>query len=75
MYKSNMSHFNALMREIKYVIDTKHYCHQMKPDLNLNGPWEISGYSDAYYAVNKNTWKSVTGYIILIDVVVIVWRL
>ena len=26
MYESNMSHYKALIRAIKYVVDTKDYC-------------------------------------------------
>ena len=39
MDKANMRHYKAIMCAIKYVIDTKYYCFQMKPDINLNGPW------------------------------------
>ena len=45
-----MSHYNSLLHAIKYVIDTKYYFYQMKPDGNINGPREIFGYSDADYA-------------------------
>ena len=33
----------------------------MKLDGNINGPWEILGYSDAEYAGDNNTQKSVIG--------------
>ena len=56
-----MIHYKALIREIKYVIDTKDYFYQMKPYININGPWELFDYSDAYYAVDNDTQKSVTG--------------
>ena len=47
MDKANMSHYKALLSSIKYAIDTKDYFYQVKPDGNINGPWEIHGYSDA----------------------------
>ena len=47
----------------------------MKLEVNINVPWKLRGYSDAYYARDNDTWKIVTGYIILINVVVISWRL
>ena len=47
----------------------------MKPDGNINGPWEIRGYSDADYAGDNDTKKSVTGYIVLINGSVTAWRL
>ena len=36
-----MSHYKALLRAIKYVMDAKDYFYQMKPDGNINGPWEL----------------------------------
>ena len=56
-----MSHYKALLRAINYIIDTKDYFYQMKPDVNINGPWELCGYSDADYPGDNDTWKSVTG--------------
>ena len=47
----------------------------MKPYRNINGQWEIHDYSDADYAGYNSTWKSATGYIVLIDGAVIDWRL
>ena len=59
--KANMSHQKALLLEIKYLIYTKDYCYQMKPDMKINGPWELHVYSDADYAGDNYTRKSVTG--------------
>ena len=56
-----MSPYKALIRAIKYVIGTKYYCYQMKPDANINVPWELCVYSDADYAGDNDTQKSVTG--------------
>ena len=46
----------------------------MKLDGNINGPWELRVYSDADYTGDNNTWKSVTGYIVLTNRSVIAWR-
>ena len=46
----------------------------MKTYGNLTVPWEIRGYSNAGYAGVNDTQKSVTGYIVLINGVVIAWR-
>ena len=43
----------------------------MKPDININGPWGLHGYSDAGYAGDNDTWKIMPGYIILINGAVI----
>ena len=69
-----MSHYKALLWEIKYIIDKNKYCYQMKPDVNLNGPWELRVYSDVEYAGYNDTQKSVTGYIVLINRAVIDWH-
>ena len=47
----------------------------MKPDRNLNGKWELCGYSDMDYVGNNDTQKSVTVCIIPINGVVIAWSL
>ena len=43
-----MSYYKDLIHEIKYVTDTKDYFYLMKPDGNLNGPWELHYYRDTY---------------------------
>ena len=47
----------------------------MKPDRNINGIWELRGYSDVDYAVDNDTCKSVTWYIVLINRAFIAWCL
>ena len=56
-----MSHYNALLCAIKYVIYTKHDFYQIKLDGNTNVPWEPCSYSDADYAGDNDTQKSMTG--------------
>ena len=46
----------------------------MKPDVNMNRPWEQRGYSDTDYAGDNYTCKIVTGYIVLINRAVIAWH-
>ena len=43
----------------------------MKPALNINVSWVLRGYSDVDYAGDNDTRKSVTGYIVIINGVVI----
>ena len=62
-----MIHNKDIILVIKYIIDTKHYFYQMKPDVNINGPWKLRGYSDVDYAGDNDTRKSMTGYIFLIN--------
>ena len=46
----------------------------MKPDEYINGPCEICLYSDADYAGDNDTRKSMTGYIVIINGAVIAWN-
>ena len=69
-----MSHYKALLHVIKYVINTNDYCYQMKPYRNLNGLWELRGYSDSDNSGDNNTQKIVTVYIIIINRLVIAWH-
>ena len=41
----------------------KVYFYQIKPEVNLNGPYELRGYSDTDYTRENYNMKSVTGYI------------
>ena len=43
----------------------------MKPEGNLNGPWEIFGYSDTDSAGDNIASKIVTGYVLLIKIMVV----
>ena len=45
----------------------------MKPDENINLPWELCGYIHSYYSGDNKTWKLTTGYIFLINGSVIDW--
>ena len=46
----------------------------MKLDENLNGPWEICGYSDTNYAGDNDTRKIVTGNTAIIIGLVLDWN-
>ena len=72
--KANMIHYKHLLCAIKYLIYTKDYCYRVNLDGNINGPWEIHGYSDVDYAGDSDTRKSVTGYIVLSNGEVTAWR-
>ena len=47
----------------------------MKTDRHLNKLWGICGYSAVEYAVYNDDLKSLTGYIVVINEVVIPWHL
>ena len=39
----------------------------MKPEVKSNRPWELGGYSDTYYAGDRNNHKIMTGYTIILN--------
>ena len=45
----------------------------MKPWGNLNVPWKLCSYSEAYYVGGNDTCNSVIGYFILVNRAVIEW--
>ena len=74
MDKSNMSHCKDFLHAIKCAMDKKYHYFQMRLEVNVNGPWELFGYSDADCAGDNYTQKNMTGYIILIIGVFITWN-
>ena len=45
----------------------------MNQDVNINGSWELRGYIDADYTGDNDIHKSVSRYIVLINVSVVTW--
>ena len=75
MDEAKITDYKVLLCTINYVVDMNNCCYRMKPEGKLNLPWELCGCSDVYYAVDNNTWKRMTGFVILINGVVISWCL
>ena len=74
MEKSNMRHYKALLHITNYLFDIKDYFYRVKPYGNLNGPLEPRGYSDADCIGSNDNHKPVTGYMVIINGLVISWR-
>jgi hypothetical protein len=55
------AHWKAMMRVIKFVLDTRKYSLRLKP--NQNGKVTLKGISDSEFAGDRETRKSVYGYI------------
>ena len=55
MYETNMSHYKARLCTIKHLVDKKYYFYQMKPDGNINVPWDLCGYSNVDYIGYNDT--------------------
>ena len=67
-------HLKAMYRVIKYVLDTKHWRLQMKTNRSEENEWNIEAFSDSDYAGDRDTRRSVSGYIILVNGCVVSWR-
>ena len=62
-----------LCRVIKYAIDTKNKGLKLRPE-DTDDEWKIKAYSDVDFAGDKESWISVTGYVIYFMNVPICWR-
>ena len=70
---ATMEQYRSLLRLIKFVIDTKNQMLKMKVQ-RRDGIFSITGYSDADYAGDKDTRRSISGLIIYLCGIPITWR-
>jgi hypothetical protein len=70
---ATQAHWKALLRTIKYVLDTKDYGIKIQPKLE-NGLYTLEGISDSEYAGDKDTRISVYGYVIYFCGAPIAWK-
>ena len=70
---ATMEKYKSLLRLIKFVIDTKNQTLKMKVQ-RRDGIFNINGYSDADYAGDKDTRRSISGLIIYLCGIPIAWR-
>ena len=63
-----------LSRVIKFVIDTKWKGLSISPNFNSENIWNLKGYSDSDYCADKETRRSVTGFIIYLLGVPVSWK-
>jgi hypothetical protein len=71
---ANQAHWKALLRTIKYTIETEHLALRLKPTLNNDLCFELEGMCDSDYAGDKQTRTSVFGYIIYFCGAPIAWK-
>jgi len=69
---ANMEHWTALHRALDYAVATKDKALVLKPTSVYDGM--IVGYSDSNYASNKDTRKSVSGFAIYFNGVLVSWK-
>ncbi|KAI8436415.1 hypothetical protein MSG28_010011 [Choristoneura fumiferana] len=66
----NKSHWNAILKIFKYLIETKEYGLYYSQS---SQPAEVTGYSDADYANDLDTRRSVTGYVFIKNGAAVTW--
>ena len=67
--------FKELKRVIKYVLDTEKLALKIKPEVsNGKGQWSMVIYSDSDYATDPENRLSVSGFVLYLCGVPIVWR-
>ena len=70
---ATMDQYKSLLRLIKFVIETKNQMLKMRVQ-RRNGIFKITGYSDADYAGDKDTRRSISGMIIYLCGIPIAWK-
>ena len=73
MDKPNRSHYKEMTRVIKHVLDTRFKGLKIAP-LLVELVWTLVVFSDSDWATDKNDRKSVSGYMIFLNGVLICWR-
>ena len=67
-------HMKLMERVIKFVFDTKDQEMKLGPRVRDDGKWTIVGYSDSDYGGDKDTRRSVTGFVVFVNGAPISWR-
>jgi hypothetical protein len=67
------AHFKALLRTVKYVIDTEGLCLLIQSKFNNDG-FYLEGISDSEYAGDPDTRISVYGYVLYFCGAPIAWK-
>jgi hypothetical protein len=60
------AHWKAMLRVIKYVIDTKMLALKLKPKFSKYKKIHIEAYSDSKFAGDRETRASVNGFVICV---------
>jgi hypothetical protein len=62
-----------MLRVVKFVIDTKNFCLQIKPEFKAKN-WNLQVFCDSDWAGDSETIISVTGFILYLMNVTVCWR-
>ncbi|MEL7196527.1 MAG: Ty1/Copia family ribonuclease HI, partial [Bacteroidota bacterium] len=72
--KPTRAAMKEMFRCIKYVLDTSDYGLRIVPKELIGGHWHLVAYTDSDWAGDKDTRRSVSGFIIYLMDVPILWR-
>ena len=64
--KPSREHYDLLLRDVKFVLDTKSLGVKFAPSFWTKKPWIFKTFVDSDWAGNKDTRKSVTGWCLFI---------
>ena len=70
----NEAAVKELKRVIKFVLDTKNYGLIINPKKNHDFKWKLTIYTDSDWAGDKDTRQSVSGYVLFLMNVPILWK-
>lgn len=68
---ATQAHWNSMLRTIKFIFDTEKECLKMKLNQDIN---QLTGFSDSEFGGDRDTRKSVYGYIIYYQGIPISWK-
>ncbi|KAL7530325.1 hypothetical protein ACHAWF_005014 [Thalassiosira exigua] len=66
--------YKELLQAIKYVLDSKTMGLRIEPTFKKGEPWELVCFTDSDYAGDPDSRRSVSGYILYVCGVPIIWR-
>lgn len=74
MDSADEGEFKEMKRYIKFVLDTRDYGLRLKPNVGINTSWHLTVYSDSDWAGDRETRQIVTGFILFVLGVPVLWR-
>lgn len=68
------AHYKYMLKIIKYVVETKTRKLKLQPEVIKQGEWYLKAFSDSDYSGDKDTRKSVSGFMIYLMGAPVAWR-
>ena len=66
--------FNELKRVLKFVVDTKYKGLKLEPKFDEATNWNMTVYMDSDWASDKDSRRSVSGYVVFLMGCLIIWK-